>query len=328
MPEPVDREALREEAAAWFARMKGPEAPQSRFAFEAWRRADPAHSDAYRSIEQTWRDSALVAHTDLGRTRSLHRVRAPFHGVPPWQKVAAGFATLGLTLALAFFLIRTLIAPVPPSQFVNAVGAPRSLRLADGSEVTLDTDSEIAANLGGPRRLVRVVRGRVRFDVAHDPAHPFVVDAGAGEVVARGTLFDVDLTRPAMAVTLYRGAVDVSLGSIDGRSAVTRRLVPGQRIVQRASPSEPGPAVIAAPAGQDRWVSGMLSFDDTPLIDVAAQANRYSAHHIHVAPGAANLELTGTFPSNDNEDLARSLAAAFGIPFTARADGDWDIGAD
>lgn len=37
------RQALRDEAAHWFARMRGPDAEPSRAAFETWLAADPLH---------------------------------------------------------------------------------------------------------------------------------------------------------------------------------------------------------------------------------------------------------------------------------------------
>ncbi len=65
------KETLLREASRWFARMQGPDAEASRFAFEAWRRSDPEHDLAFRRLEQSWNDASLVAHTSVGRNRSL-----------------------------------------------------------------------------------------------------------------------------------------------------------------------------------------------------------------------------------------------------------------
>jgi len=319
----TEREALRKEAAAWFARMMGPDAEPSRFAFEAWRRADPAHAAAYRSIEQSWRDAALLSFTDLGKNRSLDSVRVPFHGRPLWQKVAAYFFIVSVGLGLTLFAWCTPKSATQ-SQFANAIGSPRVMRLDDGTIVTLDTDTAITASLGGPERFIRILHGRIRFDVAHDPSHPFVVDAGAGEVVARGTLFDVDMTQRNLKVTLYRGAVDVRLHAKHGRTETTRHLAPGQRIVQ--SDRGDGLAIVAAPAGENHWVSGMLSFNAASLGEVATQANRYSTRHIEVDPAVANFKVTGTFSKGDNETIARALASTFNLDIQQQADANWKLG--
>ena len=316
-------DALREAAAEWFAHMQGPDAERARPAFETWRHADPAHDAAYRGIEQSWRDSALISLTSTGRDRSLDRIRAPLHGLSQWQKIAAGFLMLGLALGLCLIAVRALVSPAQ-SKFANTIGSPRTLRLADGSTVTLDTDSAITANLEGSKRSIRVLRGRIRFNVAHDPAHPFVVDTGIGEVVARGTLFDVDLTHPQLQVTLYRGSIDVTFNARDGRVSTTRRLLPGQRIVQadRYDTS----ALSEARQSDALWVSGMLSFDRAKLADVVAAANRYSPHHIDVDASVADLRMTGTFAVGDNMAIAHALGATFGLAIQKKEDGDWHLG--
>ena len=143
-------------------------------------------------------------------------------------------------------------------------------------------------------------------------------------MVARGTLFDVDMTHPALQVTLYRGAVDVRMDTHNGRPAMIRRLVPGQRIAQADRTGEL--TIAAAPAGQDDWVSGILSFAATPLRQVVTQTNRYSTSQIEVDPSVADIKVDGTFRVGDNDDLIRSLAAALHLSAKSKSNGDWELG--
>ena len=320
------KETLLREASRWFARMQGPDAEASRFAFEAWRRSDPEHDLAFRRLEQSWNDASLVAHTSVGRNRSLARARRPLHGVPGWRIAAAAAAGLLLVVGGATLLYRELARSFLPhaSEIATSVGRLRTVQLADGSTVTLDTDSAVTVDLGATRRVLHLLRGRARFDVAHDVHRPFAVDAGDGEIVARGTLFDVDLTRPDLRVTLYRGAVDVRVKPRDGSSSFLRRLAPGQRFVQVSDGFEP--AIDPAPTGEERWTGGMLSFDNAPLAEVVAQANRYTKEPIRVGPAAADLKVTGAFKSGDSGELARSLAAMFDLPLRHQDDGPWELG--
>jgi transmembrane sensor len=325
---PVDRKAaLRREAAQWFARMDGPDADRHRLAFERWRKADPAHAKAYADMLATWRDAGLIALTPTGRNRSLDRVRRPFHHGRGWRPALAAASVIMLSLALAAYFHRELSGLFRPGnvEIATDVGVLRTQRLADGSMVTLDTDSAIVADLGATARIVRLTHGRARFDVAHDPSRPFKVEAGAGEIVARGTLFDVDLSHPALQVTLYRGSVDVSVDRKDGAAPLVRRLSPGHRFTEADDGFEP--LISATPNGDDRWTAGMLSFNSAVLADVAAQANRYSNQRILVSPSVAGLKVTGVFRSGRNEDLARSLASMFNLPLRRNARGDWTLGA-
>jgi transmembrane sensor len=70
-----------------------------------------------------------------------------------------------VTLALWHFGAR--------ESYSTGVGEARMIRLADGSRVQLNTDSEIDVSLQKERRQIRFVKGEARFDVAHDPSRPF-----------------------------------------------------------------------------------------------------------------------------------------------------------
>ena len=61
----------------------------------------------------------------------------------------------------------------------------------DGSTLTLNTGSTVSVRITGSERRVRLTRGEAFFDVAHDPAKPFVVITDHGEVRVLGTSFGV-----------------------------------------------------------------------------------------------------------------------------------------
>src|SRR3546814_19491120 len=67
--------AVREAAQYWVLRMQSRECdPREREAFERWRRADPAHDAAYRSVESVWPRSAALA-DDSGMGNILRQAR-------------------------------------------------------------------------------------------------------------------------------------------------------------------------------------------------------------------------------------------------------------
>src|SRR5690606_12155282 len=99
---------------------------------------------------------------------------------------------------------------VPDSgEFATAKGERRTVRLADGSTITLNTDSAIRVGYVADRRLVRLLRGQALFEVARDPHRPFVVQAGAKQVTALGTIFEVRLAAERMKVMVVEGKVVV-----------------------------------------------------------------------------------------------------------------------
>src|SRR6185312_4234054 len=93
--------------------------------------------------------------------------------------------------------------------FQTGFGERRVVTLSDGSQITLDSRSEVTVRYTAAARTLTLVRGQARFDVAHDVGRPFTVTALGHKVVATGTAFDVDLLGPKLLVTLLNGHVVV-----------------------------------------------------------------------------------------------------------------------
>ncbi len=316
--------AVAKQAGIWWARMRGPDREAHRAEFERWRNADPAHRDAFEQAGGQWLDSGGLADTEMGRNRRLPERRPPIWEMPAARPAFAAAAVLLVVLA-GFWFVRApsgapeapLVAAAEPT--VSRVGEIRAVKLADGSTVTLDTDSAIEVRLSGDLRLVRLVRGRARFDVAHDAARPFRVEAGGRTVTALGTLFDVGFERGGVRVSLFRGSVDVRGLAPAGSVAAVTRLSPGECFTDRSRE----PQVVKAPPGLQQWVSGMLDFDGVPLGDVLEQTNRYSARKIRLGdPSLAGQRVTGGFRPLPVDELAAALAAAFSLRVERSPQGD------
>lgn len=319
--------ALRQEAAEWFARLRGSDADRYRLDFERWRALDPRHRSAYAEIEQTYRSAGALADTPTGRARSLPRRRISFSMMAGPRAAIASLVVVVALASGAFYLSRSgapssSVAKTDAS-LATRIGEIDSIKLVDGSTVTLDTNSTLQLAFTRTVRLVHLSQGRARFDVAHDATRPFMVEAGGRIVTAHGTMFDVRVTREGMQVTLLRGAVDVRLATPRaGEGALAARLVPGQ--IFSDAGSERAPQVSPAPKGNDQWAKGMLSFDGAPLESVIEEANRYSTHKIRLGePELARLRVTGAFRAVPTDALAASLAATFGLRVEHVAQGDY-----
>ena len=73
----------------------------------------------------------------------------------------------------------------------TAVGEQRSITLADGSLIKLNTRTTIRHRFDESTRRVELIEGEALFDVARDEQRPFIVTAGATEVRVLGTSFNV-----------------------------------------------------------------------------------------------------------------------------------------
>lgn len=316
------RERLRGRASDWLARLRGPDAERHRPAFERWILENPDHAGAYESVRAAWGLSDDIRYTPTGRARGLPDRLPAYRRVAPYAIAAA--ALLALAAGAFILIVQPSVtgpaAHMASDRFATAVGEIRTFTLADGSRITLDTDSAVEVVLTGTIRRLRLERGRARFDVAHDPGRPFRVETGAGIVTARGTLFDVARLDGQVHVVLLRGAVDVEISS-SGASRSTahvERMRPGQQLTIGRQVPAPVRAVVSEP----KWPTGMLEFDGAPLRDVLAEANRYGSVPIRLAdPALGELRVTGAYRAGDTAGLARILAATFGLRHAATADG-------
>lgn len=316
--EPTGKSARssRDEASAWFARMRGPEAEGAREAFEAWL-AEPAHARAYVEIETIWAAAGAARAANVptrGREAIAVRHRS-------WTRPVLAAAALALAVVVLALLLSGYgrsAAPPPLIAYASSVGQVRSIALADGSRVTLDTASRIAVSFSRGERRVRLAEGRARFEVAHD-SRPFMVLAGDRAVVARGTIFDVRLDDAGLEVVLLEGKVDIE-PLARPMKAGTVRLSPGKRAVVRAGETAVYVETAAPPAAS--WTQEVIAADGMALGDLVKEANRYSAAPIELAqPELASLRVTGAFRAGDAKALGSALSTALDLSVAPGPDG-------
>lgn len=186
----------------------------------------------------------------------------------------------------------------------NGQMAPRQFRLADGSKVTLDVGSQVeVASLGDMRRLT-LRKGRAFFDVAHDPAHPFVVTVGSRSITALGTRFAVSDRSGDPLVLLRQGRVRVA----DEYGPQSAELAPNQQL----SLGRDGHfAITPADAGaESEWTTGQLTFASEKVSRVLDRLNPYLKQPLKLTnPGDASIEISGTFQLGDAPAFEEALRA-------------------
>jgi transmembrane sensor len=223
---------------------------------------------------------------------------------PALRWVAGLAASITVIAGLGWWL-----TPSRSEQYQTKVGEQRSVLLADGSRVTLNTASKIEVRLQTNHRIVQLLQGEVLFDVAHDTERPFDVHAGNIVVRAVGTQFDIDRRATRTAVTVVEGRVAmIAAGSRTGSLPV---LSAGDRlVVDSAGPGALEHDVNLAEA--TAWTQHQLVFHHRPLGEIADEFNRYNVGRIEIrSPSLREQEVTGTFRSND---VASFVAVLAGIP--------------
>jgi transmembrane sensor len=212
----------------------------------------------------------------------------------------------------------TTINNAGQGEFQTQVGERSTLRLVDGSVLTLDTASKVALDLSGQIREVHLLQGRANFEVAKDPSRPFVVYAADRRITAIGTAFDVRLSEREVQVTLVEGKVAVDqLARGSNRAKPDTPMVRTKLQAGEQLNAPVGGAASVRGADLERstsWRDGRLVFAADRLADAVAEMNRYSRSPIVLGDAAVGeLKVSGVFRTADPQAFARALADYFNI---------------
>ncbi|CAK9887779.1 MULTISPECIES: FecR family protein [Pseudomonas] len=271
---------------------------QARGQLERWRGKSSEHERAWQEAEQRWqlvhrlapqlRTAVVPEPVTISRRRLLRQGGGLLVAV-------AGASWLGWLWRRTPQFDRLL-------QTVHAE-PPRRETLPDGSQLLLAAETSLRIEYSNGLRQVRLLQGNVYFDVARERLRPFLISTRLGEVQVLGTAFSVSDRGGEIQVAVARGRVEVR-----GLHEGSQVLQAGERISLDAQgrlltlKAEPH----AAP-DVEHWQRGWWSFTDAPLAEVIAEVNAYALQPVTLSADAAQLHLTGSFPSGQPEMLLQTL---------------------
>jgi transmembrane sensor len=318
-----------QQAAAWRTRLT--EAPEEYAEqFSAWLALDPRNSTAWNSVQTPWlllgEHAASPALIRLRRMALDHAHEAERrqggllkrHRFPRAIAAAAAILALAMTSLLIWQANRFDI-------YRTGTGERRVVTLIDGSEIALDSQSQVKVRYTKGSRELALVKGQARFAVAHDILRPFGVTANGHEVVATGTAFNMDLLGSDLLVTLIEGHVVVLREGAQTRSSATTSDPSALNVNPTISPAtgnmdprlsprisldageqlviSPRTAPVVKRVNVERttaWESGQLVFENEPLSSVVARVSRYGAHPLVIGDEqTSNLRISGVFHEGD-----------------------------
>lgn len=279
---------------------------------ELWQRRDIT-----QHMQREWDGSAEQAEADLAReSRIWERIvpRTERAGNPrpglrvAWRRWGYGIAAsimlaVGTGLTIANLLWRP--APEVIHTLYSGNQSTEQVALPDGSTLWLGANSSCsyAANFSGRERRVELT-GQGFFEVAKDPARPFVVSSGSIDVTALGTAFEVfsDLEGRHVETILRNGSVRVSIPGVTKKSYT---LSPDQKFAYSADTRR----VVITEVNAQRytlWHERMaLSFENQPLAVILPRLERWYNCRID-CPAEIASRYYYTFTLSD-ETLDRTL---------------------
>jgi transmembrane sensor len=276
-------------------------------ALETWLAESAAHRVAYLRMKSGYaRTERLVALRTPG-AEDVKPNRRRFFPVAAAVAVAAMFAVAGSF----YFSNRT------ETVYTTPVGGHKTIILADGSQIELNTDTVLILRGASPQRVAELEKGEAYFQIKHDAAHPFVVRTAQHHVTDLGTKFLVRSEADRVEVTLVEGLASFES---DNTSMQPRAVLlkPGNIAIATADTMSVTKETARNLINQLGWRRGILVFRNATLADAVTALNRYNGDKLVIGDrDAARLTINGTFGTHDTKFFARMAQTVFGLRVTS-----------
>ncbi|MFA0812488.1 FecR family protein [Microbulbifer epialgicus] len=320
-----------DQACAWIARLRSDTLSAiDKREFATWLSASDAHARAFEEIAELWGDLGALAHMPIDQlfpesvpTANIHKTavsknqqtaaltRKPRNdrwGMPQWA-LSSGLATCGAFLAVWVGLNWQNTTTPKEEIYTTQLGEIRTVSLADGSEVKLNSNSELHVSYSRKERQTQLVRGEAFFEVARQTSRPFTVSAGSANIRVLGTEFNVELNPESTKVSVTEGTVSVSEAeSSPGLAPESVKLTKNQKV----SVTDHGLSNVRRTSSEEAtdWTRGLLVFEQTPLKEALQELNRYLAVPATAAPQVEGRLISGTFAVSDPDNTLEAIATA------------------
>lgn len=301
--QPPIAQAILAQAAAWLLLMQeGPLTPAQRLELEHWRYRDAEHERAWNRAQRLLSRLGTLPPT-LAR-QTLVRPDSSRRTVLRTLLVLLGAAPLG------WWAWRRSEGGI---DYLTARGERRDVLLADGTQVSLNSDSELSVRFTAEQRLLHLRRGEIYIATAADPSRPLRVRTGQGVMQALGTRFSVRQFPQETLLAVYEDAVQVQPEAAGGVIVQA-----GSQL--RFSRDRFDPLGDARDA-QLAWRNGLLVIDEMPLLQWTQELMRYSDQRLVCDPALAELRVSGSFPIDDLPLALAMLAQSHKLRIRSEAGG-------
>jgi transmembrane sensor len=294
-------------ASRWIVREDRGLSPGDVEARDQWLAQSAGNRVAYLRLKAAWLSADRLA--ALKSPASIAERSAPPDSFRRHLKTAAA-AVVCFSAAASAILYYQGQGDIQDT-YTTSVGQRKTIRLADGSQVELNTDTQIHTRLERSGRAVTLDHGEAFFDVVHDGRRPFTVFVNNRRITDVGTRFSVFRDGDHVEVVVNEGRVRMDKPSMPADHPVLADK--NDVILARADETlvvAKGPQEIARMLD---WRQGMIFFDQETLADAASQFNRYNQKKIIVEGAARYIRIGGTFKADNVNIFTHLVRKGFGL---------------
>lgn len=341
---PISRREERLEAACrWIVRLDEGLSGGDEAELRAWLAEHPGNPVDFVETAQAWdKLDCLSQLADIFPIEQSLARATPLNRLPQWPAAAwlAAAACVLVLVACTWFIApqwysgeqsRERLTAQAVAMYQTAIGEHRTVKLSDGTTVTLNTDSRVSVAYSASARLLELVRGEIHVEVVPDPVRPFSVIAGDRVVQAVGTAFSVELTaNRGVEVVVTKGEVLVGVRVPRSHTDLSQVLItPGLREAAATETVSAGHELIARAAEETivpvspedieaelAWRDGRLIFRDEALEQAIAEIERYTTvDFVFLDESLKQQPISGRYKAGDVEELLLALRGNFDIHY-------------
>lgn len=288
------------EAADWLVLLQsGDLADADQRAFNRWQNQTPAHSAAWARAQAMLGTFANVP-GQIGRP-TLRQAATPAR--------RRNMQVLGMLLVsgpVVWAVSNTLPWQAWSADYATTKGEQRTIDLADGTRLVLNTSSSVDVRFTATERHVTLLSGEILITTGQDTTptyRPFIVTTAQGAMRALGTQFTVRRLQDDVFTRLdvFEGAVEVTPGKTSHQHVVHA----GEQLTFGATQIND---IQAADSSSVLWSEGMILARDMPLGQLIRELARYRTGILRCDPAVADIIVSGAFPLKDTNaslDLLR-----------------------
>ncbi|MGE8413023.1 MAG: FecR family protein [Pseudomonas sp.] len=305
---PVSAQVL-DAAIAWQLSLDGGGSALDREEFAKWHAAHEEHARAWRQLgmlDQRFSRASGPARNALVQSREGLRRRV--------RKLGRGIASVVLVGGLALFAGQHYL---PLDYWLadqrTATGEQLTLRLVDGTLISLNTHSAVDVRFDDKQRRIVLQEGEVLIETGHNDTRPFIVETRDGQLRALGTRFLVKREDQGTRLGVLQSAVAARPQARQHETVFKE----GQQVLMHRDGLQ---AQQALGLDADAWIRGMLVVDNARLGDLIEELGRYRPGYLAVAPEVADLRITGSFPLHDTDLALDALLPTLPVQIERRTD--------
>jgi transmembrane sensor len=186
-------------------------------------------------------------------------------------------------------------------------GVKQTFTLPDGSKIWLNADSKIQfpETFNGNTRDV-YLNGEAFFDVAKNPARPFIIHLANGTIRVLGTSFNVRAydNEKVVETSVATGKVAfIPNYQKSGKKQDTVFLTPDNKVSYLLTKEE---VIVASTVSKDdsAWIAGKLVFKGMTFEEIGMQLERnFGKKIVFLSDAARMFRMTGSFHNNSLEEI-------------------------